>query len=347
MSNMLQTKTAEEILTTVFKPKEFIIDGLLTQGLYVLAGAQKVRKSWMAMDICLSIATGVPVLGRGTIQGTALYLCLEDNYQRLQRRLFQMNAEPIENLHFALAADKIGAGLEEQIEAFKKEHDDLKIVVIDVMQMVRSNVESSYGADYAELIALKQLAYHLNICILLIHHMRKANDNNPFNMMTGSTGISGATDGNFALKETKCGSGKAIMYCQGRDIEYTELRMHFDTDVMRWIVENEATSKKSCDNIVLSAVYLFIKERIHFEGTATELVAELKTVTDEVIYPNRVTRDLVQNGYELSKYGIDFKYERVHKGRVIILHYNGKRDSSDGRNVTVTQALPDSSQTSI
>ena len=50
MSNVLQTKTAEEILTTVFKPKEFIIDGLLTQGLYVLAGAQKVGKSWMAMD---------------------------------------------------------------------------------------------------------------------------------------------------------------------------------------------------------------------------------------------------------------------------------------------------------
>lgn len=347
MSNMLQTKTAEEILSTVFKPKEFIIDGLLTQGLYVLAGAQKVGKSWLAMDICLSIATGVPVLGRDTIQGTALYLCLEDNYQRLQRRLFQMNAEPIENLHFAIAADKIGAGLEEQIESFKKEHDDLKIVIIDVMQMVRSNVESSYGADYAELIALKQVAYRLGICILLIHHMRKSKDDNPFNMMSGSTGIGGATDGNFALKETKCGSGKAIMYCQGRDIEYTELRMHFDTDVMRWIVENEPATQKSRNNIVLSAIYLFIRERIHFEGTATELVEELKSVTDEVIYPNRVTRDLVQNGYELSKYGIDFKYERVHKGRVIILHYNGKRDSSDGRNVTVTQALPDSSQSSI
>ena len=110
-----------------------------------------------------------------------------------------MNAEPIENLHFALAADKIGAGLEEQIEAVKKEHDDLKIVVVDVMQMVRSNVESSYGSDYAELIALKQVAYRLGICILMIHHMRKAKYDNPFNMMTGSTGIGGATDGNFAL----------------------------------------------------------------------------------------------------------------------------------------------------
>ena len=32
MSNMLQTKTAEEILSTVFKPKEFIIDGLYLGG---------------------------------------------------------------------------------------------------------------------------------------------------------------------------------------------------------------------------------------------------------------------------------------------------------------------------
>ena len=346
MSNMLQTKTAEEILSTVFKPKEYIIDGLLTQGMYVLAGAQKVRKSWLAMDICLSIATGAPVLGRETIQGTALYLCLEDNYQRVQDRLFQMNAEPIENLHFALAADKIGAGLEEQIEAFKKEHDDLKIVVVDVMQMVRSNVESSYGTDYAELIALKQLAYRLGICILLIHHTRKCKDNDPFNLISGSTGISGSADGSYVLIETRRGSGHATLYCVGRDFENAELQMHFDNNVMRWIVENEP-EQKSRDNIVLSAVYLFIKERIHFEGTATELVEELKSVTTEVIYPNRVTRDLVQNGYELSKYGIDFKYERVHKGRVIILHYNGKRDSSDGRNFTVTQALPDSSQSSI
>ena len=194
MSNMLQTKTAEEILTTVFKPKEFIIDGLLTHGLYVLAGAQKVRKSQMAMDICLSIATGAPVLSRETIQGTALYLCLEDNYQRVQDRLFQMNATPVENLNFALIADKIGAGLEEQIENFKKEHDDLKIVVVDVIQMVHSNVESSYGSDYAELISLKQLAYRLGICILLIHHTRKCKDNDPFNLISGSTGISGSAD---------------------------------------------------------------------------------------------------------------------------------------------------------
>ena len=85
---------------------------------------------------------------------------------------------------------------------------------------------------------------------------------------------------------------------------------------------------------MFSVVYLFIKERIHFEGTATELVEQLKSVTDEEFFANRVTRDLVQNGYEMSKYGIDFKHKRTHSGRVICIDYHAERDGSDGKNGT-------------
>lgn len=347
LNNTLQTKTAEEILSTVFKPIEYVIDGLLAQGLYILAGAQKVRKSWLALDICLSVATGQDVLKRKTVQGTALYLCLEDNYVRVQDRLFKMSAEPTESLHFAIAADKIGGGLEEQIESFKKEHSDLKVVVVDVLQLVRNETESSYGTDYEEMSSLKHLAYRLEISIIIIHHNRKCKDNDPFNMISGSTGISGCADGSFVLIETKRGSGKATLYCVGRDIESAELKLNFDTDVMRWIVEGEPPPPKSKDNIFLSAVYIYIKDKIHFEGTATKLIDELRSVTDEAFYPNHVTRDLVQNGYELSKYGIEFENRRVHSGRIIYLHYHAERDGSDSRKVTVTEALPDSSQSSI
>ena len=50
MQKKLQTNTAEEILSTVYKPIEYFIDGLLAQGLYILAGSQKVGKSWLALD---------------------------------------------------------------------------------------------------------------------------------------------------------------------------------------------------------------------------------------------------------------------------------------------------------
>ena len=71
------SKSCEEIMTTVYKPIEFVVDGLLAQGLYILAGAPKVGKSWLALEMCLSIAKGEKVLGLKTSQVTALYLCLK------------------------------------------------------------------------------------------------------------------------------------------------------------------------------------------------------------------------------------------------------------------------------
>ena len=113
------SKSCEEIMTTVYKPIEFVIDGLLAQGLYILAGAPKVGKSWLALDMCLSIAKGESVLGQKTLQGTALYLCLEDSYVRIQNRLYEITDVPTENLYFSVMSESIGNGLEEQIESFK------------------------------------------------------------------------------------------------------------------------------------------------------------------------------------------------------------------------------------
>ncbi len=36
----LITRSCEEIMTTLYKPIEFVIDGLLAQGLYILAGTK-------------------------------------------------------------------------------------------------------------------------------------------------------------------------------------------------------------------------------------------------------------------------------------------------------------------
>ena len=83
----LETKSCEEIMSTAYKPLEYCVDGLLTQGLYLLAGAPKVGKSWLALDICLSVAKGEDVLKHQMHIGTALYLCLEDSYHRIQNRL--------------------------------------------------------------------------------------------------------------------------------------------------------------------------------------------------------------------------------------------------------------------
>ena len=45
----LITKSCEEIMTTVYKPIGFVVDGLLAQGLYILADSPKAGKSWLAL----------------------------------------------------------------------------------------------------------------------------------------------------------------------------------------------------------------------------------------------------------------------------------------------------------
>ena len=338
----LITRSCEEIMTTVYKPIEFVIDGLIVQGLYILAGAPKVGKSWLALDMCLSIAKGEKILGLKTSQGTALYLCLEDSYARIQNRLYELTDEPTEMLYFSVMSDPIGGGLEEQIESFKIEHCGLKIVFIDTLQMVRSDTDSSYGSDYKELSVLKALADKLEIAIIVVHHTRKCKDIDPFNMISGSTGLSGCVDGSMVLIEHKRGSRNAKLFCVGRDIENAEISLHFDSVLKKWIITDELSANKSKDNIFLATLYVYLKRHISFTGTASDLVNKLKETTQEQFYPNRVTRDLVQNGYTLRKYGINFQYKRTRNGRLIILHYDRERDSSDSKNtseVTVNRLI--------
>ena len=73
----------------------WLIPGLLPAGLSLLAGASKAGKSWLCLWLCLQLARGGEIWGRTTQPQTVLYLCLEDTYARLQRRLFRLTEDPV------------------------------------------------------------------------------------------------------------------------------------------------------------------------------------------------------------------------------------------------------------
>lgn len=299
----------------MYKPIEFVVDNLIAQGLYILAGAPKIGKSWLSLDICLSIAKGEKVLGHETKCATALYLCLEDNFERIQKRLYELTDEPTDNLHFVVMADTIGNGLEEEIEKFKSIHVDLKIVFIDTLQMIRESTESNYGSDYKELSVLKGLADKLKIAIVLVHHTRKCFDSDPFNMISGSTGLSGCVDGSMVLVETRRGSHMAKLHCIGRDIENQEISLAFESN--RWIVTDEI--KQSDPDYFSFAVHDFMLERKNFKGSATELAYELSKILCKEIFSNCIKKELMRHAYELQSYGVPFESKRSNGQRIIIL----------------------------
>lgn len=100
-----------------------MIDGLLYPGTYLFVGAPKLGKSFSMIQFAYHINMGTPLWSFPVRRGTVLYLALEDDYKRLQERLFRMfGTDSAENLYFAISAEHFGNGLEEQLQTFLQEH---------------------------------------------------------------------------------------------------------------------------------------------------------------------------------------------------------------------------------
>ena len=121
----LHTISMTELYQTAYQSRPPIIDGLLYAGAYILAGAPKIGKSFLVAQIAYHVSTGEALWGYEVHPGTVLYLALEDDFQRIQSRMFMMyGVNDTDRLHFATAAEKIGNGLDEQLENFVREHPD-------------------------------------------------------------------------------------------------------------------------------------------------------------------------------------------------------------------------------
>ena len=232
----LHTIDADTLQTIAYEPISFFVEELLPPGLHLLAGAPKIGKSWLALWLCLQVAQGKPLWNFSTRPCEILYLCLEDSFQRIQSRLFDLTENAPATLHFAVMSEQLRSGLIDQMEQFLQEHPTTGLVVIDTLQRIRStgNEANPYANDYRDIGVLKALADRHRIAVLLIHHLRKMNDDDPMNMISGTTGLSGATDSNFVLRKSKRRENTATLYCTGRDIAYRELSLEFSSETHIW-----------------------------------------------------------------------------------------------------------------
>ena len=115
----LKTITMSELYDTVYDSKPPLIDGLLYPGAYIFAGSPKLGKSFLMAQFAYHVSTGTPLWNYTARKGTALYLALEDDYRRLQERLYRMfGTDGADNLFFSVSAGNLGNGLDEQLQEF-------------------------------------------------------------------------------------------------------------------------------------------------------------------------------------------------------------------------------------
>ena len=272
----LHTVTLDELMDNVFEGKSAVIENLLYTGAYILAGAPKIGKSFLVAQIARHVSTGQELWGYKVHQGTVLYLALEDDESRLQRRMFRMfGVEGTSSLHFATSAKMIGGGLDEQLEKFVREHNDTKLIIVDTLQKVREAVSDSYSysSDYEVIGKLKQFADRYGVCVLIVHHTRKQPAGDSFEMISGTTGLLGCADGALLMQKEKRTDSKATLEVVGRDQPDQRLYLSKDQENLVWGLDHAENElwKQPPDPVLVAVAKIVSVDNREWEGSPTGL----------------------------------------------------------------------------
>ena len=322
----LHTVSMTELYQTSYGIRTPIIDGLLYTGAYILAGAPKIGKSFLVAQIAYHVSTGKKLWGLDVHQGTVLYLALEDDYQRIQSRMFMMyGVEDSENLYFATVANKIGNGLDEQLEYFIKAHPYTKLIVIDTMQKIREvgGEAYSYASDYEIIGKLKKFADKHQICVMVVHHTRKQPAGDTFEMISGTTGLLGCADGSLLMQKKKRTALEATIDVVGRDQQDQILYLSKDPDTQIWNLERMETElhKEPPDPTLEAVARLVTSEQPEWTGTPSELADALNIG----MAANALTKYLNIKCSKLKdEYSISYENKARHSGRRVVLTYTNK-----------------------
>ena len=279
----LQTVNAETLLYEPLEKPSFVVDSLIPTGLSLFCGSQKIGKSWLMLKLCLCVSQGIPLWDMPTMEGDVLYLCLEDTFCRIQDRLFRLTDEASGRLHFAVASCKLSDDLIVQLEDYLKDYPDSRLIVIDTLQKVRTaSKDNAYASDYGDISLIKDFADRHSLAVIVVHHIRKQNDSDVFNKVSGTTGLTGSADATFVLEKEKRASDTAKLYVTGRDTPYQEYTLRFRD--CRWeLVERKTQEQLAKETIpdVLFRLVDFMRDKEEWIGTATELIPPILQMVDE------------------------------------------------------------------
>lgn len=242
----LNTLNATELFRMDVKPTEFIIDNLIPVGMSLLASPPKYGKSWLCLDMSISVAKGTNFLGFTTNKCGVLYLALEDRYDRLKDRMLKITqGEPFPaQLEIAINAPSLGEGFVEYVEEFLNDHPETKLIIIDTFVKIRgipNGKESAYAIDSREAGILKKFADQHNIAVVLVTHTRKSMDStDPFVNITGTFGVAGVADDMIVLTKEKRSDSLTKMSVTGRDVTYEEYPIVFDKNSCKWVRQGDS-----------------------------------------------------------------------------------------------------------
>lgn len=307
-------------------PIEWLVKKILPLGLSMIGAPSKYYKSYMALGLCIAVCNGTKFLDFDSTRHACLYLDLESTKRRPKNRLEQIlkGDNFPDNLYILTGTDevgRIGDGFEVQMELQLKEHPDIKLIIVDVFQMIRQQAkrnQTGYDRDYEDFKVLKRLADTNNISVMLIHHTRKMKDpTDVFNELSGSVGVMGALDAAWVITKDDRYSEEGTLHITGRDMESLKLKIRFNKKTFQWEyvgTEDDVNAQRLLVEYEESPIVETIKKLVkqgegHWEGSASDIVDASKFFKCQIYDDVRKVGSLI-NKYEGLFWAVDgFNYE--------------------------------------
>ena len=238
----LKTRNGKELQEMRFPERKDCVKDFLPQGIGFFGGRPYSGKLRILLDICASVALGVPLWGMETKRGDVLYVTRGKTLRDMQRLMKTIHAEGIGNLYFADETEKSPEGLCAQIGDFIDKHPDTRLVVIDPM-MGYVGYDAGEEKPVTALAWIRQMrlfADERGISILLVKNTKNKRIGSSVDCSFGMEESVASTDFTmyFSCHRLSPISGTLIVAINGS--QERDLRFTFDWETGKWSFVNEA-----------------------------------------------------------------------------------------------------------
>ena len=318
--------SARDLMKRDLPPVKWIVQDVLPEGVMLFAGKSKIRKSWLVMGLCVAVASGGYAFGTTPVeQGAALYLALEDNDRRIQRRLGKIlgEAECPRGFDYATDFPRIDEGGDEYIRAWLDNNKSARLIVIDTLAKIRPRTRNQgYQEDYEALERVVAIANQYQVGIIVVHHTRKAEAEDVVDEINATTGLMGGVDG-FLILKTKRQKFEGSMFITGREIEEErEIALRWDQEIHGWRMTDQGEADEGG---------VLTPERRDLLNTLANSEGGKPMRLSDIIKATGKTRQ--STGYLLKQLIDDLRVEKTTRGLYKLATHEEE--------VTLVEALPD------
>ena len=345
VTKLPEIHSAADMQKETVAPVEYIVDDIMTTGCYILAGAPKSRKSFLALHVAVAVATGTEVFKTFEVKTkcSVLYLDLEMSKNSVHRRLESMNfGDWPRNLYFGFndAWPNRGILAGADLESWLDKDPTIRLVIIDVLAQWREPVDPRtpvYSSDYDALKQIQRIAQRRNITIIVVHHTNKTKigkDDNPFDKISGSTGISGAVDAMWLLTKDPESEYASILRMTDRNIAGVDrVDLAWD-DMLGSHVVDPKSKVLAATGPERRAIYDVIKENNTYPLQPKEIAALAKREESIVKkHLRRLVEDKLIRRVGYGRYEVVPLIEFVHSG-------NSSNSGNSGNSGNSSEELP-------